>query len=327
MAHELEMINGEAQMAYVGDVPWHGLGTKVDRELTPDQFQKVAGLDWTVEKQPLVTATGIPIKNKEALVRSSDNSILDVVGTGWNPVQNSEAFEFFHDYVMAGDMEMHTAGSLKDGQMVWALAKTKESFELFNGDQTDNYFLFTNPHQFGKSINIRMTPIRVVCNNTLTLSLSQDTDKMVTVNHRKAFDPDMVKEQMGIAHEKMEQYKSMASFLGSKPATGDNVIQYFNEVFGAPAKEKEDGVLPFTSRNAKIAMENLQTQPGANFAEGSWWQAFNSVTYMTDHLQGREGDSRLQSAWYGRNRKVKLNALDKALEYAEAAYKKLEKRG
>ena len=319
MAHELEMINGEAQMAYVGDVPWHGLGTKVDRELTPDQFQKVAGLDWTVEKQPLVTATGIPIKNKEALVRSSDNSILDVVGTGWNPVQNSEAFEFFHDYVMAGDMEMHTAGSLKDGQMVWALAKTKESFELFNGDQTDNYFLFTNPHQFGKSINIRMTPIRVVCNNTLTLSLSQDTDKMVTVNHRKAFDPDMVKEQMGIAHEKMEQYKSMASFLGSKPATGDNVIQYFNEVFGAPAKEKEDGVLPFTSRNAKIAMENLQTQPGANFAQGSWWQAFNSVTYMTDHLQGREGDSRLQSAWYGRNRKVKLNALDKALEYADAA--------
>ena len=319
MAHELEMINGEAQMAYVGDVPWHGLGTKVEHDLTPGDFQKVAGLDWTVEKQPLTTATGIPIKNKEALVRTSDNSVLDVVGTGWNPVQNSEAFEFFHDYVMAGDMEMHTAGSLKDGQMVWALAKTKESFELFKGDQTDNYFLFTNPHQFGKSINIRMTPIRVVCNNTLTLSLSQDTDKMVTVNHRKAFDPDMVKEQMGIAKEKMEQYKSMAAFLGGKRATGDNVIQYFNEVFGAPAKAKEDGVLPFTSRNAKIAMENLNTQPGANFAQGSWWQAFNSVTYMTDHLQGREGDSRLQSAWYGRNRKVKLNALDKALEYAEAA--------
>ena len=140
------------------------------------------------------------------------------------------------------------------------LAKTKESFELFNGDLTENYFLFTNPHQFGKALNIRMTPIRVVCNNTLTLSLSQNTDKMVTVNHRKAFDAAEVKEQMGIAREKMEQYKSMAEFLGSKPATGDNVIQYFNEVFGAPAKEKEDGVLPFTSRNAKTAMENLQTQ-------------------------------------------------------------------
>ena len=319
MAHELEIVNGQAQMAYVGELPWHGLGTKVPADLTPDQFMVTAGLDWEVTKEKLVTPQGVIVPNKEALVRTSDNSVLDVVGTGWNPVQNSEAFEFFNDYVVAGDMEMHTAGSLKNGQMVWALAKTKESFELFNGDQTDNYFLFTNPHQFGKSINIRMTPIRVVCNNTLTLSLSKESDKMVTVNHRKAFDPDMVKEQMGIAREKMEQYKSMAEFLGGKRYTADNVIQYFNEVFGAPAKEKVDNVIPFTSRNAKIAYENLDTQPGANFAQGSWWTAFNSVTHMTDHLQGRENDSRLQSAWYGRNRKVKLNALDKALEYADAA--------
>jgi phage/plasmid-like protein (TIGR03299 family) len=216
-------------------------------------------------------------------------------------------------------MEMHTAGSLKDGQMVWALAKTKESFELFDGDVTDNYFLFTNPHQFGKAINIRMTPIRVVCNNTLTLSLSQNADKMLTVNHRKEFDASEVKEQMGIAREKMEQYKSMAAHLGSKRYTPDNVIQYFNEVFGAPAKEKVDGVLPFTSRNSKGAFENLDVQPGAEFAQGTWWTAFNSVTNMTDHLQGRSNDGRLVSSWYGRNRKVKLNALEKALEYADAA--------
>lgn len=313
MAHMVET------MAYAGEVPWHGLGTPVPSDLTPEQFMVKAGLDWDVEKEDILTTSGIKVKNKQALVRSSDGSILDVVGTGWNPVQNSEAFDFFEEYVNAGDMEMHTAGSLKDGQMVWALAKTKDGFELFNGDQTDNYFLFTNPHQFGKAINIRMTPIRVVCNNTLTLSLSQNADQMLTVNHRKAFDASEVKEQMGIAREKLDQYKTMAEFLGSKPYTGENIVQYFNEVFGTPAKEKVDGVLPFTSRNAKLAMENLQTQPGANFAEGSFWQAFNTVTYMTDHLQGREGDSRMVSSWYGRNRKVKLNALNKALEYAEAA--------
>jgi len=319
MAHELEIVNGQAQMAYVGELPWHGLGTKVPADLTPEQFMTTAGLDWEVNKEDMTTASGIVVPGKQALVRSSDNKVLDVVGKGWNPVQNSEAFNFFDEYVRAGDMEMHTAGSLKGGEIVWALAKTKESFELFNGDVTENYFLFTNPHKFGKSIDIRMTPIRVVCNNTLTLSLSKQSEQMVTVNHRTAFDPDAVKEQMGIAREKMEQYKSMAEFLGNKRYTADNVIQYFNEVFGAPAKEKVDNVIPFTSRNAKIAMENIQTQPGANFAEGTWWSAFNAVTYMTDHLQGRENDSRLQSAWYGRNRKVKLNALDKALEYAEAA--------
>jgi phage/plasmid-like protein (TIGR03299 family) len=275
MAHELEIVNGYAQMAYVGDVPWHGLGTKVEADLTPGQFQKVAGLDWEVTKEKLVTPQGAIVKNKEALVRTSDNSVLDVVGTGWNPVQNSEAFEFFHDYVMAGDMEMHTAGSLKNGQLVWALAKTKESFELFNGDLTENYFLFTNPHQFGKALNIRMTPIRVVCHNTLTLSLSQDSNSMVKVNHRKEFDSAEVKEQMGIAKEKMEQYKTMAEFLGSKRYTSENIVQYFNEVFGSVAKEKVDGVMPFTSNNAKNAMDYLDTQPGANFAQGSFWNAFN----------------------------------------------------
>ncbi len=306
-------------MAYAGELPWHGLGTKVVADLTPEQMMQKAGVDWTVEKQDLVTAGGSTVKSKQALVRSSDGAVLDVVGKGWNPVQNSEAFNFFEEYVKAGDMEMHTAGSLNDGKMVWALAKTNDSFELFNGDVTENYFLFSNPHQFGKAIDIRMTPIRVVCNNTLTLSLNKESDSMLKVNHRKEFDVAEVKEQMGIAREKLDQYKSMAEFLGSKRYTSDNIIQYFNEVFGSPAKEKVDGVLPFTSNNAKIAMENLSTQPGAKFGEGSFWQAFNTVTFLNDHVQGRTTDGRLTSSWYGRNRRVKLKALDKALEYAEAA--------
>ena len=308
MAHMVET------MAYAGELPWHGLGVKVIDDLTPEQMMQKAGVDWSVEKQDLVTAGGSTVKSKQALVRLSDGEVLDIVGKGWNPVQNAEAFNFFEEYVRAGDMQMHTAGSLNGGKMVWALAKTNDSFELFNGDVTENYFLFSNPHEFGKAIDIRMTPIRVVCNNTLTLSLSQDSNAMLKVNHRKAFDVAEVKEQMGIAREKMEQYKTMAEFLGSKRYTSENIVQYFNEVFGSPAKS-DDKI--FTSRNAKIAHDNLQEQPGAEFAEGSWWQAFNSVTHMTDHLQGRSTDGRLTSAWYGRNRKVKLKALDKALEYAE----------
>ena len=313
MAHMVET------MAYAGELPWHGLGVKVIDDLTPEQMMQKAGVDWSVEKQDLVTAGGSTVKSKQALVRLSDGEVLDIVGKGWNPVQNAEAFNFFEEYVRAGDMQMHTAGSLNGGKMVWALAKTNESFELFNGDVTENYFLFSNPHEFGKAIDIRMTPIRVVCNNTLTLSLSQDSNAMLKVNHRKEFDSSEVKEQMGIAKEKMEQYKSMAEFLGSKRYTSENIVQYFNEVYGSPAKEKVDGVFPFTSNNAKIAMENLDTQPGANFAQGSFWNAFNTVTYMADHVQGRETSSRMESSWYGRNRRVKLTALDKALEYAEAA--------
>ena len=291
MAHMVET------MAYAGELPWHGLGVKVIDDLTPEQMMQKAGVDWTVEKQNLITSGGSTVSNKQALVRSSDGSVLDVVGKGWNPVQNAEAFNFFEEYVRAGDMHMHTAGSLNDGKMVWALAKTNESFELFDGDVTENYFLFSNPHEFGKAIDIRMTPIRVVCNNTLTLSLNAKSDAMLKVNHRKEFDVAEVKEQMGIAKEKMEQYKSMAEFLGSKRYTSENIVQYFNEVFGSPAKEKVDGVTPFTSNNAKNAMEYLDTQPGANFAQGSFWNAFNTVTFMTDHVQGRSNDGRMTSSW------------------------------
>ena len=201
-----------------------------------------------------------------------------------------------------------------------ALAKVKQSFELFKGDEVENYMLFSNPHQFGKSIDIRMTPIRVVCNNTLTLSLSTDSDSMVKVNHRKEFNPEMVKEQLGIAREKMDNYKTMAEFLGSKRYTTERLVEYLNKVYPSNIKDEDikDPSVP-TTVNAKKAFEVIETQPGNQYAKGTWWQAFNAVTFNTDHQQGSTTDGRLTSAWYGRNRRVKLKALDTALQMAEAA--------
>ena len=82
-----------------------------------------------------------------------------------------------------------------------------------------------------------------------------------------------------------------------------------------PAKEKVDGEIPFTSRNSKLCLRTWMYNQAYEFAQGTWWTAFNSVTNMTDHLQGRSNDGRLVSSWYGRNRKVKLNVMDKAIEY------------
>ena len=319
MAHELEFVDGNAQMAYVGDVPWHGLGVKVSADLTPDQMLGVAGLDWTVRKVPAyaeIDGTDIAI-GRSALVRSRDNSILDIVSDDWNPVQNEEAFEFFNEFVMAGDMEMHTAGSLKNGQIVWGLAKIKDSFELFKGDRIDSYLLFSNFHKYGFSTDVRFTPIRVVCNNTLTLSLNSKVERMVKVSHRKVFDPGNVKEMLGIATDKLSKYKEMAEFLGSKQAKGEDIVEYFTRIFpvtGSNEKKKKE-----VSKNAQIAIDILHTQPGAEFAEGSWWQPFNAVTYMTDHLVGRSSDTRLTSAWYGANKGLKTKALELAVEMAEAA--------
>jgi len=316
MAHMIET------MAYAGETPWHGLGVKVPADLSPAQMLEKAGLDWTVQKVPAFAEIGgkKTAVGWSALVRNTDEQMLSVVSNEWNPVQNHEAFEFFHEYCAAGDMEMHTAGSLRDGQIVWVLAKIKESFDLFKGDQVDSYLLFTNPHKFGQSIDVRFTPIRVVCNNTLTLSLSQQSDRMVKKSHRTEFDAAQVKEQLGIATHKLAKYKEMAQFLGSKRYSDENLKEYFNRIFPVLAYNKEKGPQrKDLSKSATRALEVVGTQPGARFAEGSWWQAFNAVTYLTDHEIGRSADNRLTSAWFGPNKNLKVKALETAVEFAEAA--------
>jgi phage/plasmid-like protein (TIGR03299 family) len=319
MAHMIETVNGKAQMAYAGDVPWHGLGTKVPADLTPAQMLEAAGLNWNVSKVPAYAKVGgkdVDI-GQSALVRSFDDKILDVVSNDWNPVQNEEAFDFFNEFVAAGDMEMHTAGSLREGQIVWGLAKVKESFELFKGDQIDSYLLFSNFHKYGFSTDVRFTPIRVVCNNTLTLSLEGKVERMAKISHRKVFDPSNVKDMLGIATDKLQKYKDMAQFLGSKKAKDEDIVQYFTRVF--PVTGSNETKKKEVSKSAQMALDILHTQPGAKYAEGTWWQPFNAVTYLTDHLAGRSADTRLTSAWYGYNKGLKTKALELAIEMAEAS--------
>lgn len=317
MTHMIEMRDGKAQMAWAGQTPWHNLGTEVPDDLTPEQMLEAAGLDWTVEKIPAfaeVNNTLVDIGHS-ALVRSVDSKILDVVSNDWIPYQNSDAFDFFNDFIAAGDMSMHTAGSLKGGQIVWALAKVNDGFSLFNGDAVESYLLFTNPHQYGKSIDVRFTPIRVVCNNTLTLSLNTQAEHLVRMSHRREFVPDTAKEMLGIAKEKLATYKEMAAFLGSKRYTNENIVEYFTRVFPVTTKTEEKKM----SRNANMALEVIDQQPGAEYASGTFWSAFNTVSFMTDHVLGRSSDTRLQSSWFGYNKTLKNNALELAVEMANAA--------
>ena len=315
MAHQVET------MAYAGQVPWHGLGVPVSNDLTPQQMQEKAGLNWKVrELDSFIEIDGEKtLTGLKSLVREDNKKILTNVGENWNPVQNDDAFNFFSEYCMSGDMEMHTAGSLKGGQMVWALAKVKESFDVFGDDKVDSYLLFSNPHQYGKSIDIRFTPIRVVCNNTLTMSLESKADRSVKVGHRTVFDAEGVKQTLGLAHEKFAKYKEMAQFLASKKMTSDNYIAFLNEVFPRTSGQVDSINVDTISRSAKQALSVLDTQPGAEYGEGTWWQAFNSVTFITDHVQGRNAENRLHSQWFGYNQLRKVKAAEKAVEYAMSA--------
>ena len=210
MAHELEIVNGVANMAYrqSSGVPWHGLGTPVEDGMSPIEMMKAANLDWTVsKKKSFVEINGENVETgQEALVRDSDGKILTNVSGNWKPCQNQEAFEFFNEFVNAegaNSMEMDTAGSLKDGQIVFAAANVNDGFTLAGGDEVKGYLLFSNPHVYGKSIDVKFVMTRVVCNNTLSMALTERGQPAVRLSHRNHFNPEMVKELLGISHNRV----------------------------------------------------------------------------------------------------------------------------
>jgi phage/plasmid-like protein (TIGR03299 family) len=322
MSHDLEIVKGVAHMAYTGQAPWHSLGKKVPADLSPEQMLKAANLNWTVEKIPgwvMINGKKSPL-NTHALVRSSDHRILSEVSQDWKPMQNIDAFNFFTEYCEAGDMEMNTAGSLRNGEIVWALAKVKDGFILTNGkkkDEVESYLLFVNPHQWARKIEVRFTPTRVVCWNTMSLALSERTKQAVKVGHKKEFDAAKVKEMLGIAHMKLEGYKDRAQQLVVKKYTDELIKEYMKTVFPVYTTNKEKPSQKELSNSAQRALAIVELSPGAKFAPGSWWNAFNACTFHIDHEVGLNDDTRLSSAWFGAGQKRKVVALNKAVEFAE----------
>jgi phage/plasmid-like protein (TIGR03299 family) len=252
------------------------------------------------------------------LIRTSDNTILAPnVGTNWEPLQNDDAFEFFSEFVDVGGMRMHTAGSLKDGQIVWALAEVDDSFNILGGDKVNSFLLLSNHHVYGESIKVQFTPIRVVCANTLAMALGKK-DGRVNWSHKMKFDPEYVKETLGISHRKLETYKESALKLASKKYTDETVLEFLGTIH--PVTQRSDKALKKeVSKHAKTCYDLLETQPGAEFAPKSWWNAFNAVTYNVDHIMCKTQDQRLTEAWFGAQVRTKQKAFELALEYAEAA--------
>jgi phage/plasmid-like protein (TIGR03299 family) len=313
MSHNIETI------AWASTKPWHNLGVQVSNDLTPEEMMIASGTNWNVSKHPMFVRlndkVSINVPNKSALLRDDTNTVLDVVGgDDWYYTQNSEAFQFFNEFVQRGDMTMETAGSLQNGKIVWVLAKVKESFEPVDGDVVESHLLFTNYHKYGFSRDIRFTPTRVVCNNTLTMALNSTANRLFKASHRIQINDEMVKETLGIAHASMYEYKERAEFLTSKRYDDESLQNFINNVFPTLSVKKEEKVK--VSKNAKLVMSAIEHQPGVEFAPGSWWQALNSVTYVTDHLLGRTDDTRVYNMWYGTTKDLKTKAYNLALDFA-----------
>ncbi len=181
MAHNLEIENGEASMMYVGEEPWHGLGTKLESPASAAEAIEAAKLDWEVTKVPLYAASGrrrVALKNRFAVVRKDlldkkQCKALGIVGSQYTPLQNREAFSFFDPIVGEKAAVYHTAGVLGNGERIWILAKLPEDIRVTDDDITNKFLLLSNSHDGTSAVQVKFTPIRVVCQNTLTQALKR----------------------------------------------------------------------------------------------------------------------------------------------------------
>ena len=157
-------------MFYTREKPWHGLGTMVQEAPASEEALVLAGLDWNVIQQPIQTSEGIMISGFQANIRETDKKVLGVVTSRYKVVQNTDAFAFT-DELLGEGVTYETAGSLQGGRRIWLLAKLPQRY-IISGDELETYIVFMNAHDGAGGIKAAVTPIRVVCQNTLNLALT-----------------------------------------------------------------------------------------------------------------------------------------------------------
>jgi len=320
------MVAAVETMAYAGDVPWHGLGTPVREDMTPDEILVEAGLDWSVSKRKMYLDSGVEVPRAFALVRDSDDSVLSVVGPTYKPVQNRDALSFFDKFVKLGKMRMETAGSLWDGRHVWGLARMEKSFVLPGDDEVKNFLMIHQPHLRDRSLVIQYTSVRVVCWNTLSMALNRASESVFRMVHSRVFDEATMHEAervLGLANDTASDFQQAAEFLASKSVTDQKLEEYFCQVLQfdpTKAKRKKDGEIRWPRLMPKFK-EAFEVAPGheTKSAVGTWWGALNAVTFAIDHAPINDNERRLRSAWFGPGDERKRRALHLAVEYAKAA--------
>lgn len=326
MAHQLEIRDdGTASMFYCGQVPWHGLGTKLDNPPTIEEAIKAAGLDWTVERRQLgmqgLDGQGFTSVPSFATVRSTDQKYLGTVGNTYRVYQNLDAFKWFQPFIDSGEVELHTAGSLRGGAHVWVLAQVKKDpIEIVPGDEVLQFILLSNSHNGTTGIRPGFTGIRAVCANTVAAALSASESKILTVRHTENAVAAMenVRDAMNLGRRRFEATTEGMKQMARKGVTVESLKQYVHVVFEPKLTLDSDEAKKKLDRMVARVIPLFEKGRGNDLpgVKGTVWGAYNAVTELLTWERGNNNDSRLQNLWLGDAAGIAQRAYTEALKIA-----------
>ena len=333
MGHNISEAGGRPEMFYVGERPWHGLGTELEAPATAAEAIAAAGLDWDVLQQPLYTkvdedwktARTVEIENHVANVRQDTSHVLGVVGKRYQPIQNREAFSCFDAVVGQGQAIYHTAGALVGGERVWILAKLPEDIVIKRQgteDRTERFLLLSNSHNGWSSLRMFFTPIRVVCQNTLNAALSRRPELRsgIRIQHSGEIKHKVSEAQraLGLAVKFYDDLAQLTEALASRTLKTKELQEYVAAVF--PTKQQEPSTRILNVRKDVLHLVEHGQGNDLPGIRGTAWAALNGVVEYVDHqrpgrgkTQQEQTSSRLESAWFGYGATIKARAWDAAV--------------
>ena len=270
-------------MFYVRETPWHGLGTKVMEAPDSEGALIAAGLNWNVIQEPIFTGENEPIRGYKANIRDSDRRVLGVVTDRYKVIQNHEAFAFT-DELLGQGVRYETAGSLQDGKKVWLLAHMPHEY-IISGERISPYLLFSNTHDGSGAIKVALTPIRVVCNNTLNLALST-AKRSWSMVHTGDIRSKMqeARDTLFMAERYMDELGKEFEALRLKKLSDQKVMEYIEILLPV-----EDGSTPQQIKNIERLREDMKIRyfdaPDLQDTGKNAYRFINAVSDFATHAK------------------------------------------
>ena len=317
-------------MAYVNETPWHGLGNQLAPNQPLEVWAQQAGMDWSIEEAEVRfvaantdTRAGLgsihAFPEQKVLYRSDTRAPLSVVSSRYQVVQPAEILEFYRDLTEVGGFELETAGVLKEGRKLWALARTGQSASLKGRDTVNGYLLLATACDGTLATTAQFTSVRVVCNNTLAVALGDSTAGAVKVPHRSQFDAQAVKRQLGIAISSWDAFMVRMKALSERKVSDTTAETFLRRVLTYSTTSPADRDAITVNDRAIKAVGQLYAGRGKGAdlasASGTAWGLLNAVTeYCDHHRRARSEDHRRDAAWFGAGAVLKQRAWDEAMK-------------
>lgn len=308
--------NINEQRVFTVGKSWHGLGTVVDTEKTAREAIKLARLDYGVKKEPLFCLQK-ELENNVAIIREDNENILGITTKKYKIVQNEDAFSFFDVVVGEGQAIYHSAGALGKGERIWILAKLPNDIVVGNDDVVEKYLCLTNSHDGKSSLRMYFTPVRVVCQNTLNMSL-QDAKNGISIRHTGniKYKTDEARKVLNISINYYNQFENIVKAFENKPMQEKELNDYFDKVLGIN-DDKESSTRKENQKSDLVTL--FDTGKGQDLGnKHSLWKAYNAVTEYTDHYRtvkniDKDKSNKLSSIWFGSGAKLKEKAFKEAV--------------